>query len=595
MAVKHNTMKKRSLFLLPLLYLFFAGCHSGNGTLDNNGADTVGLMMNNDSNAAKDLMVSNATFDQQLSPYGTWRSNARYGRVWIPHEGRRFRPYCSHGHWVYSDAGWTWDSDYRWGWAPFHYGRWSYDDEDGWFWVPGNEWAPAWVTWGRCNDYYGWAPLAPGISIDISFGSRWRPPADYWNFIPERDFVSEREYDRVVNVYSDPQIVNSFSNNVTVINNYPERNIYQGYYDHPVYNAGPQVYEVERATHQHIMPVALRETTTPMDRVANRQMNIYSPGLQQRVQNNFAANRGGRNNQYNAPAGNYHQQPAGNYPAQNNYPVANTNHFQGNRDRNGLVQQNAPTYDRQYLQRQDNHAAFRPAGAAPSSTQAYSNNTVVANNRRNGFGGPGHVAPQTSGNQGWHNNGNRNFGKPVMAAPAPQNNFAHGRQAAAPSHNNWTTNNNRPVNRPQAPAPQSWHAQKPSFNRPQQAQNRPAPQQWHQQQQQWHQQNRPAPPPPQHQQWQQHANPAPQQHQQWKQQQQGQQSQKQWQQPQQQWKQQQQWQQPHKEWQQPQQQWQQHQNPPPQQHQQWQQHNNPPPQQQHWQGNQGQDHGKWKH
>jgi len=27
-------------------------------------------------------------------------------------------------------------SDYNWGWAPFHYGRWAYDPFYGWMWVP---------------------------------------------------------------------------------------------------------------------------------------------------------------------------------------------------------------------------------------------------------------------------------------------------------------------------------------------------------------------------------------------------------------------------------------------------------------------------
>jgi len=43
-----------------------------------------------------------------------------------------------------TDDGMTWVSDYNWGWAPFHYGRWDYNDSYGWFWIPDNEWGPAW-------------------------------------------------------------------------------------------------------------------------------------------------------------------------------------------------------------------------------------------------------------------------------------------------------------------------------------------------------------------------------------------------------------------------------------------------------------------
>src|SRR5690625_4780914 len=69
----------------------------------------------------------NVTFDlfyQSLSPYGRWINYKGYGNAWIPRVSRNFRPYATNGHWIYSDYGWTWVSNYRWGWAPFHYGRW---------------------------------------------------------------------------------------------------------------------------------------------------------------------------------------------------------------------------------------------------------------------------------------------------------------------------------------------------------------------------------------------------------------------------------------------------------------------------------------
>jgi hypothetical protein len=54
-------------------------------------------------------------------------------------------------------------SDYGWGWAPYHYGRWAYGSY-GWGWIPGRTYAPAWVTWrtgGPGFGYVGWAPMAP--------------------------------------------------------------------------------------------------------------------------------------------------------------------------------------------------------------------------------------------------------------------------------------------------------------------------------------------------------------------------------------------------------------------------------------------------
>jgi hypothetical protein len=71
------------------------------------------------------------TFDETLSPYGQWVDTGEGpsdGRAWRPDPdvvGEDFQPYATGGRWVYSDWGWTWESDYPWGWAPFHYGRWA--------------------------------------------------------------------------------------------------------------------------------------------------------------------------------------------------------------------------------------------------------------------------------------------------------------------------------------------------------------------------------------------------------------------------------------------------------------------------------------
>ena len=120
--------------------------------------------------ASEPTDISYQQFYDDLSPYGDWVPYQNYGYVWVPNE-MGFRPYYNNGHWVYTDYGWTWVSNYSWGWAPFHYGRWLYDDAYGWMWVPGYEWAPAWVSWRSNGDYYGWAPLGPGMDINVNFGS----------------------------------------------------------------------------------------------------------------------------------------------------------------------------------------------------------------------------------------------------------------------------------------------------------------------------------------------------------------------------------------------------------------------------------------
>src|ERR1700739_425748 len=138
---------------------------------------------------AQAVVMDINTFHTALDPYGHWVDNPQYGSVWISNDPG-FRPYYSDGYWVYTDEGWTWASDYSWGWAPFHYGRWLYADGYGWEWVPGYDWAPAWVAWSGDPDYYGWAPLSPGLSIDVAFGAI---PAERWCFVPHA-YIYDRSW-----------------------------------------------------------------------------------------------------------------------------------------------------------------------------------------------------------------------------------------------------------------------------------------------------------------------------------------------------------------------------------------------------------------
>jgi hypothetical protein len=119
-------------------------------------------------------------FRSTLDPYGNWQEDPTYGTVWVPSRtvvGEDFTPYVSAGHWVYDDD-YVWVSDYSWGWAPFHYGRWAYGTGIGWEWIPGRVYAGAWVSWRYGWDdwgYVGWAPLPPlwgwhgGFAVGIGF------------------------------------------------------------------------------------------------------------------------------------------------------------------------------------------------------------------------------------------------------------------------------------------------------------------------------------------------------------------------------------------------------------------------------------------
>jgi hypothetical protein len=104
-------------------------------------------------------------FAPTLDPYGTWVDDPMYGTVWVPSVGEvgsDFSPYVSGGHWSY-DSDYVWVSDYSWGWAAFHYGRWVFIRDRGWSWIPGRLYSDAWVVWRVGDDgaFVGWAPAAP--------------------------------------------------------------------------------------------------------------------------------------------------------------------------------------------------------------------------------------------------------------------------------------------------------------------------------------------------------------------------------------------------------------------------------------------------
>ena len=66
------------------------------------------------------------------------------------------------GHWGWVDPwGWTWVDDSSWGFAPFHYGRWAYQNAR-WEWSPGAVQA---------------RPVYAPLSSSSSGGSGWAPSA----------------------------------------------------------------------------------------------------------------------------------------------------------------------------------------------------------------------------------------------------------------------------------------------------------------------------------------------------------------------------------------------------------------------------------
>ncbi len=183
--------------------------------------------------AAVDVNIGFSVFYDGLRDQGDWVS---YGgtNVFIPiNVDREWRPYTE-GHWVHNrQYGWTWASDESFGWATYHYGRWGYARDIGWYWVPGNKWAPAWVSWRRGGKHVAWAPLPPrrgarnaDVDISISIGERDIPDY-YWVAVPTRNFLQvnldvviikdDRERRRIIDQSEFAGTVNIENN--TVINN----------------------------------------------------------------------------------------------------------------------------------------------------------------------------------------------------------------------------------------------------------------------------------------------------------------------------------------------------------------------------------------
>lgn len=330
--------------------------------------------------------VSYQSFYDELSPYGNWINYPGYGYVWMPNAGPDFRPYATNGNWIYTDAGWTWSSNYSWGWAPFHYGRWFYEDGYGWMWVPGNEWAPAWVSWRGSGDYYGWAPLGPQVSVDVALNS-YNPPANYWNFVPRQYVGNPGWHNYYVNENRNITIIS----NTTIINNYSgtNRSLY-------AYAPGPDPNEVRRVSGNNFTPVQLRQANKPGERASGSQYMIYHPRINNNA--NTPAARGDANGRPSTPTpARYesfnnvrptNQHPSYNQPTNNQPPANNTRTGAQNPNYNQSVN-NQPV---------NNTPANNPRPATQNSGYNQSNNNpqMPGNNPRPAVQSPAYSQPDNN-------------------------------------------------------------------------------------------------------------------------------------------------------------------------------------------------------
>ncbi len=383
---------------------------------------------------AQDVSVSYQNFYDELSPYGQWITDPQYGNVWVPNEGGDFRPYGSRGHWVMTDYGNTWVSEDPWGWACYHYGRWTYDGYYGWVWIPGYEWAPAWVSWRYGNDQCGWAPMGPGVTVGMSYNY----PSSWWIFVGPQYMYEPN----CIHYWRGPSYNDGCLRQTSYVNNY-----YVDNHTRVRYNYGPRADVIERDTHRPVQVYKVQQSRNPgAPSVSGNRVAMYRPNVDRN-----SANTARPSNAMAAPRQIGRPQAANNPSAPKAAPFRQQ--MQNGGARGGQPQPNAP------------QGGNRPQPNAPQGGNRPQPNAPQGGNR-----------PQPGNNQPHSNPANN---KPAPNRPANNN--------PQPQHNNRFQQQPQPGNNPQQQQPRQQQApnrpasqQQPLHNNPQPQRQEPMPQQ-HQQ------------------------------------------------------------------------------------------------------------------
>jgi len=284
---------------------------------------------------------SPSDFYQPLQSYGTWVDLPQYGRCFQPSGvSADWQPYTM-GHWEWTDAGWYWVSDEPWGWACFHYGTWTQDPRFGWCWIPGTDWAPSWVSWRYSDDYIGWAPTGPGLTV-------YAP--SFFTFASIHNF-NDRFHGRRSLIVNNTTIINR----TRVVKNFQRQSVDFGGRQRTVFaNRGPGVDRIERATGHNFTPRpvhdVVRESRSP-ERM--RQGNNERPNA--RPEQRPAEQQ--RHEATPAPTGREQQR---NYQQQ--HPETSPTPEQQNRERQNTEQQNRDRQLQQQQQQQRQERQLPPTG-----------------------------------------------------------------------------------------------------------------------------------------------------------------------------------------------------------------------------------------
>ncbi len=235
-------------------------------TLANDDFDNWSLSratMGNES--ASRAYVSNSIIGyQDLDNYGQWAEDPSYGFVWYPNQvANDWAPY--------SDGNWTWVDYQPWGFAPFHYGRWVYN-QSRWCWAPGPisaraVYAPALVG------FIG----ADGFNLGLSLGRFYGRGIGWFPLGPSDVYIPPYSVSR--NYFNQINRNNSkFINNATLNNAYsnPSRNVvYQNFRSAPY-----AVTAVPLSAFVHSLPVVQQKvklTASDVQGIAADKVTMAAP------------------------------------------------------------------------------------------------------------------------------------------------------------------------------------------------------------------------------------------------------------------------------------------------------------------------------
>ncbi|WP_373520905.1 DUF6600 domain-containing protein [Aquiflexum sp.] len=321
----------------------------------------MGIAFSQNVTASPHMGISFQTFYNELSPFGDWVMDPVHGYVWVPYVDQGFQPYATNGYWEMTNFGNTWVSNYSWGWAPFHYGRWFFSNYNGWAWIPGYDWGPAWVSWRTGGGFYGWAPLGPGMGINVSFYA----PASHWVFVPQRRFRHRHFHRYFVPHYN---VVNIYNRTAIINNTYVHNN--------NTYISGPARRDIERVTRSRVPVYQVNDSSRPGRAVVqNDRLNVYRP----QVTENRSANNARPSRVYSSDE--YKQRSA--TRSRSNSTANGTVQSPSRNSNSGTMETRQPRPGNQSAASPTRNSAVTPSRNAQSPTRANSSReTQVGNQNR---------------------------------------------------------------------------------------------------------------------------------------------------------------------------------------------------------------------